>query len=209
MGSPFHSGILAKQSPEFLERSVMRSLLIVLLVGMFLLLGCQPGEEPTPSAPPEEPSGPAPGSEDRTTVEAAIGAATISINYGRPELRGRDMLAQLGDGAVWRLGMNEATTMESSRALKFGHATVQSGKYSLFAMKASADEWHLVVNSESDIWGTARKPENDVAHVVLQKSDLPESVERFTIEIDAAGDAGGSILIKWSTLQLKADFTIG
>jgi len=45
---------------------------------------------------------------ERGNAEATIKNRKISINYGRPALKGRDLLAKAPVGTVWRVGMNEA-----------------------------------------------------------------------------------------------------
>ena len=39
------------------------------------------------------------------------GPGAITLDYGRPSLKGRDMLAQLQEGTFWRMGRNEATVL--------------------------------------------------------------------------------------------------
>src|SRR5262245_44332945 len=50
---------------------------------------------------------------NRGTASAAFGDKSVSINYGRPQLQGRDVLAMATDGMVWRMGMNEATEIKT------------------------------------------------------------------------------------------------
>lgn len=177
---------------------------------VLLCVACQPSEAPLeeteqPAVEAEEPEAVV----DRGTAEATVGGARVSITYGRPELKGRDMLGMLADGQVWRLGMNEATVFETDQDLTFGDTPLQAGKYSIWAKKISAQEWHLVFNSEADIWGTQRKPENDVAVVPAEATELSESAERFMIEVVPQGDQGGEIVMKWGTLQIKVPFSTG
>ncbi|MGH7601359.1 MAG: hypothetical protein ACREOI_33790, partial [bacterium] len=66
-----------------------------LLAALFLFVTCAKKEEAktenaetTTTAEQKAPAG------DRGTASATFGSATVSINYGRPQLQGRDMLAQ-------------------------------------------------------------------------------------------------------------------
>ena len=120
---------------------------------------------------------------DRGTAEVTLGATQVSINYGRPELQGRDMLSQLQDGQIWRLGMNDATTFETNSDLTFGDTVIQAGRYSIWAKKVSPEDWTLIFNSEPDVWGLEHNPASDIAEIGLETSDLAETVERFTIEL--------------------------
>ena len=111
---------------------MQRFLLLGLLCCTLSFLGCQPAEAPAEEAVAE--GAPETG---RGTAEIAIDGTQISVNYGRPELKDRDMLARLEDGQVWRLGMNEAASFETSADLTFGDSVIQAGKYSIWAIPIS------------------------------------------------------------------------
>mgnify|MGYP003955858695 CR=1 FL=1 len=57
---------------------------------------------------------------NRGMIEIVLNGNNISLDYGRPEMKGRDMLAMAPDGFVWRMGMNQSTTFKSdSRIFMF------------------------------------------------------------------------------------------
>lgn len=184
----------------------MYRILLFSLVLLFSFPGCsapQTAEQPAASGGEEAaPSG------NRGTAEIALGETQISIDYGRPQLQGRDMLSQLQDGQIWRLGMNEATTFQTSGNVSFGDTVVQAGRYSIWAKKVTSDDWRLIFNSEPDVWGLNHNPESDVAEIPLEYSELAESVEQFTIELSSTDDSSGEVLMKWATLQLSAGFDV-
>src|SRR5437867_2675508 len=127
---------------------------------------------------------------DRGKTELKAGSGSITIDYGRPSLRGRDMLGQLKAGDVWRLGMNAATTLTTPVDLSFGSTKIAKGSYSLFLKRSAADQFELIFNSKTGIWGTDYDGSNDVAKVPLKKDTLPSSVETFTLELKNAPDGG-------------------
>ena len=187
---------------------------LFVLIASLALFGCGSGEEANqaeePAAEAEE-SAEAPAEEppsNRGKAEAQVGSASVSIDYGRPPLNGRDLVSQFPDGEVWRFGMDTSTTLDTSANLAFGETTIEAGQYSLWAKKVGPDNWHLVVNSETGIWGTAHNPDNDIHEIPFEKSDLAESVEQFTIEINSTGDSSGEVVCQWSTMQLKATFEV-
>jgi hypothetical protein len=145
---------------------------------------------------------------DRGTTSAAIGSATVSINYGRPQLKGRDMLAQAGDGMIWRMGMNEATEIKTDADLKFGDAVIPKGNYSLWMKKISAGQWHLVFNKKTGIWGHEHPAADDFAETPLTMTTNAESVERFTVELSAVNATTGSLKATWGTAVLTTEFTV-
>jgi hypothetical protein len=143
----------------------------------------------------------------RGKAEATIGGKGFSIDYGRPELKGRDMLGQAPAGTVWRLGANKATTIEAGGDLVFGEITVPKGAYSLFAKRVDDKSWQLIFNSQTGQWGTQHDASLDVAAVPLRWEQQQASTEQFTIEISAGGD-GGELEMMWGTHVLKAGFGV-
>lgn len=139
----------------------------------------------------------------RGTVEATVGDATVSIEYGRPSLQGRDMLAQATDGMVWRLGADQSTTLTTSADLDFSGVEVPAGSYSLFARK-SGDAWTLLVNSQTGQWGTEHDPARDIAQVPLTAHG-GEPREQFTVALH--GHQGeGMLHFEWGETVLMATF---
>lgn len=140
----------------------------------------------------------------RGTAEATVGDASVSIEYGRPSLRGRDMLAQASEGMVWRLGADQSTTLTTSGDLDFGGTGIAAGSYSLFARR-SGDGWVLLVNSQTGQWGTEHDPSRDIAEIPL--SEHPgEAREQFTVVLHGQG-SNGMLHFEWGERVLMATFT--
>ena len=143
--------------------------------------------------------------QDRGTSEVMVGGKKVSVEYGRPALKGRDMLGKASPGMVWRFGMNEGTTLTTEADLQFGSVAVPAGTYSLLAKKVSDDEWHLIVSKQTGLWGTRRDESNDLAAIPF-KVGSGESVEKFTIELKAS-DSKGKLVATWGTQVLAAGFS--
>ena len=145
---------------------------------------------------------------DRGAASASFGGAMVSIDYGRPQLKGRDMLAQATDGMVWRMGMNEATEIKTDADLKFGDTVIPKGSYSLWMKKIGPDQWHLVFNKKTGVWGHEHPAADDFAETPLTMSTNAESVERFTVELTAANETTGALKAIWGTALLSAELTV-
>ena len=149
---------------------------------------------------------PAGGPPARGKAEMKAGPASITIDYGRPSLKGRDMLSQLQEGTFWRMGMNQATVLTTPVDLTFGSTKIAKGAYSLW-LKKSGDAFQLVFNSQTGQWGTQHDPSKDVASVDMKKAALPSPVETFTIELTPAAN-GGTLDLSWGATKLAAPFQI-
>ena len=146
------------------------------------------------------------GNQGETQIQ--LKGKTISIRYGRPLLRGRDMLARATPGMVWRLGMDHATSLETESDLVFGSATVPKGQYSLFAEYLKSRQWQLLVNSRVGIWGTNHDSQTDISRIPLEESSNENSVEQLTITLKPMGEDSAQLSVAWGSRVLKTHFTI-
>jgi hypothetical protein len=133
---------------------------------------------------------------DRGEAKASVAGKVVVIDYGRPNLKGRDMLAQAEVGKPWRMGADAPTTLKTEVDLSFGSAAVPKGEYVLTATKLAEDKWQLTVKTDKA----------KVAEIPLTVSKLPASVELLTIEVKGEKDKG-EFSMSWGTTALKADFS--
>ena len=143
----------------------------------------------------------------RGTAEVTIKGTKISVNYGRPELKGRDLTAEAPAGTVWRLGKNEATELTTSGPLDVAGTTLPAGKYSLWAKKLSATEWQLAFHPKTGVWGAPALTEGYVAQMPLKLSGGGDSVELMTVSL---ADAGGKAQLKvaWGKTVLTGELGV-
>lgn len=145
---------------------------------------------------------------DRGTAQLDTADGSIVVDYGRPQLKGRDPLTWQKDGTYWRMGMNALTTLRTPADLVFGSVKVPKGTYGLSLLKVSPEHYELVFNSETSGMGMSHDKAKDVASVPLRKELVTDSVETFTIELKD-GASGGVFALTWGTTRLAADFRAG
>jgi hypothetical protein len=150
---------------------------------------------------------PASAQAERGKAELKVGSGALTVDYGRPSLKGRDMLSRLEEGAFWRMGMNQATVLTTPADLSFGATRVAKGAYSLW-LKRTGETFHLVFNSQTGQWGTQHDPAKDVFTVAMTKAPLASPVETFTIDLSPAAK-GGSLGLSWGAMKLSAAFEAG
>jgi hypothetical protein len=142
----------------------------------------------------------------RGKAELKAGDGSITIDYGQPTLKGRDMLAQLEvGGKAWRMGNNQSTTFKTPVDLTFGSTKVLKGPYSLFLKRTAPDQFVLVFNSQTGQWGLQHDESKDIYNVPLKKEAIKDPVDTFNIKLDSAAK-GGVLVLTWGTSQLKTDF---
>ncbi|MDH3734512.1 MAG: DUF2911 domain-containing protein [Gemmatimonadota bacterium] len=137
------------------------------------------------------------------TAEATIGGANLTIEYSQPAKRGREIWGGLVSyGSVWRTGANGATHLRTDRPILLGDLELPAGDYTLWTT-FTPEEAILIVNSQTRIWGTAYDAEQDFGRTALQRADLDEAVERFTISIEPVGDAA-TLNLEWDRTRFSA-----
>jgi hypothetical protein len=144
--------------------------------------------------------------QDRGTAQATVKGKTVKITYGRPKLAGRDMLRMAKPGTVWRLGMNEATEIESTGDLVVGGKDLKAGKYSLWARKTGENSWTLAFHPQTGMWGAPEMTSGFVAEAPLTMGKPAAPVDQLTINL-ADQSGAGAITIQWGNAQLTG--TIG
>src|SRR2546428_4483555 len=143
---------------------------------------------------------------NRGLASVAINGKKISIDYGQPEMKGRDLLGMAPEGTVWRMGMNEATELKTDVALKFKDLIVKPGKYTLWAKRTGTNSWNLIVNKKTGIWGTEYDSKSDLGSTPLTSIKLTSPIETFIIALSATGNKG-TLEMSWGTTKLSNSFT--
>ncbi len=137
-----------------------------------------------------------------------VGGKKVTVEYGRPSLKGRtveEMLSKLGSGEFWRLGADTSTTFTTSGDLMFGNTKVPAGTYSLWAQKESDTSWKLIFNSQHGQWGTQHDPSKDVVSVPLKSGRAADPPDEVTISL-TKDKSNGVIAIEWGDLRMSTEF---
>ena len=93
-------------------------------------------------------------SHPRGSATATVGGKKVSVDYGRPALKGRsldDLMKQLPADRIWRAGENQVTTLTAEGPIDLGGKTVAAGKYSVFVHAGEANAWDLILNKDPGV----------------------------------------------------------
>ena len=147
----------------------------------------------------------------RGETVATIAGATIAVDYGQPQMRGREIWGALVPwGELWRTGANRATHLTTDRALVLdpdGAAlAVPAGAYTLYSIP-EAEGGLLIVNRQTGQGGTTYEATRDLGRVPLTRSSLTEAVEVFTIGVEAEG-RGGRLALRWASDAFSVPFAV-
>jgi DUF2911 family protein len=141
---------------------------------------------------------------DSTAVQ--LNGATLKVCYSRPSARGRKVMG----GVVpfdqpWRLGANEATSIQVPFAAGIAGVRVEPGTYSLYVIPG-ATKWQIVINRSVERWGIpidAAVRTADVGAGTVSPESLPAPVETLTLKFaPPAGDAT-ELVIEWESTRVR------
>lgn len=137
-----------------------------------------------------------------------IKGANISIEYGSVFLKGRAIGKDVAPfGTEWRTGADEATTLKTDKALKFGTLSVPAGTYTIYTVPGEAS-WQLVISTKTGQWGIPYPAGLDLGRAPMTVGKTRAPVEQLTFVIDPTA-VGGTLRIEWGTVSASIPFTVG
>jgi hypothetical protein len=144
----------------------------------------------------------------RDSTTTTVAGAAISLDYGRPSKRGREVFGGIVPwGRVWRTGANRATHFSSSRPLAFGDVVVPAGRYTLWSLP-TPQGWTLIVNRQTGQWGTEYDARQDLARIPMAVRTAADPLEQLTLTVEQTGPTAGVVRIRWDAVDATATFVV-
>ena len=86
-------------------------------------------------------------------VEQAVGLGTVSLDYSRPSMRGREIFGDLVPyDKVWRTGANASTKIKFSDEVTIQGNKIPAGEYALYTIPGK-EEWTIIIHKNTKHWG--------------------------------------------------------
>jgi len=144
----------------------------------------------------------------KATVTQTIGLTDLTVTYSRPGVKGRKIWGDLVPyDKPWRTGANEATTFTNSTEIEFGGKKLAAGTYALLTIPAK-DKWTVVLNQESDLWGSNEyKKEKDVLRVDVKPTGA-EPQEWMALTFEDLTPQSGNLVLRWEKLRVAVPITV-
>ncbi len=135
---------------------------------------------------------------------------TITINYCRPFAKSRVIFGDESAeplqayGKYWRVGANEATTIETNKAILFNDKTLEPGIYSLYAYPGR-ESWTVCINSDYKRWGAQEADKDkDILRTMVHPNNEAPFLEQFLISFDPTDSLGSTHLnLHWDKTLVK------
>jgi len=168
--------------------------------------------------PVTTPRTPSPGA----SVTQTIGISTVTVNYSRPSVKGREVWGQLvpyglnlqtgGNGipAPWRAGANENTTIKFSDDATVEGKPVPAGVYGLFFVVNQDNTAELILSMDHQSWGNFfYEPTHDLLHAKIQLRETPFT-EMLTYDFINSTKNSSELVLNWEKRQfpVKIEFDV-
>lgn len=132
--------------------------------------------------------------------DKAVEPLVMRIIYGRPQLNGRKVFGGLQEyGEVWRLGANEATEIEFFKDVKINNRKIKKGRYTVYAIPYP-DKWTLIINKETDTWGSFRYDSSKDVIRVSVPVKKNETTEALSIIFEKTS-SGANMNMYWDNVK--------
>ncbi|MGF7080691.1 DUF2911 domain-containing protein [Mucilaginibacter sp. UYCu711] len=143
-------------------------------------------------------------------IDQEFGLGTISLTYGRPDVKGRKIFNGTEPyGVVWRTGANAATIIKFTDEVTIEGHKIKPGEYSLFTIPG-ATEWTVIINKVAKQWGAySYDQKQDLLRFKVKPYRLPITLETLTMQFTDVHIDEGILQILWErtgiALHLKAN----
>jgi hypothetical protein len=138
-----------------------------------------------------------------------VGGNAVKVCYGRPSLRGRQMLGgeAVPFGQIWRTGANEPTMIHTAGPITVAGLKVPPGSYSLYTVPGKT-EWEVVVNRSTSQWGeesgyTDEVRKQELGRAKVKAEAMASPVEQFTIRAEPARGDAKELVLEWEKTRVR------
>lgn len=140
----------------------------------------------------------------RQVISQQFSVTKISVDYGRPSVRGRKIFGELVPyGKIWRVGANEATNITFEQSVIFGGKPTKIGRYAIF-ITPEEKEWTVVLNYDADAWGAySYDPNENAIEVKIPVQEQKELQESLEISFEGISDTKINLVIRWEYSKIE------
>jgi hypothetical protein len=144
----------------------------------------------------------------RSTVSQVIDGTTITVNFSRPLVRGREIFGGLVPwNVVWTPGANFATTLEFDRAIRLNGVEVPAGKYSVWSIPRP-DRFTITLNPEWRIFH-AMKPDSTAEQIHIAVTPEPtDHMEMLTWSFPHVRGDAAILRLAWATTAVPLEVVV-
>jgi hypothetical protein len=136
----------------------------------------------------------------RGSVSQKIANTDITIAYGRPVARGRTLFGALVPyGRIWHPGADQATTLQTTRAIEVNGKPLPAGRYSLWTVPGEKG-WTFIFSKNADAFHTSYPGEGLDALRVDVTPEAGAHMESMAFYFPAVDGKDATLRFHWGTV---------
>ena len=156
----------------------------------------------------------------QASVTQKIGLTSVTINYSRPSVKGREIwgklvpygMNNLGFGtatsAPWRAGADENTTISFSTDVTFEGKPLKSGTYGFHVIVEENNRATIILSFDSDSWGSFFYDQSrDALRAEVATRVVPHT-ELLTYEFGAVSPNAAEASLLWENKEIPFNIVV-
>jgi tetratricopeptide (TPR) repeat protein len=149
-----------------------------------------------------------PDASPRATVSQVVGFTSVSVDYGRPAVKGRKIWGgQVPYDSVWRAGANVNTILAVSSPFTIAGKALPAGKYGLH-MIPTAGSWTVALSKEANAWGSFSYSASEDATRFTVTPKEASMTERLQYTMEDVTDSTVAVTLRWEKLSVALPIAI-
>lgn len=150
-----------------------------------------------------------PSSSPRQLLTQDFGLGKISINYSRPLIKGRTVLAENSVlaplGKLWRFGADAATQISFTDEMEIEGKKIPAGTYLVFA-KPHETKWEIIFNTDITAGVRGYNEVNNVLVVEVPVHQTSIFADSFTIQLHSFTYETCVLEVNWANISVAIRF---
>ena len=147
---------------------------------------------------------------ERGSVSQTIDGTVITVDYARPQMRGRDSVfgRVVRRGDTWTPGANWATTLEASRPIQLNGREVPAGKYSVWINTGEGD-WKVSLHRNPRLFHTQHPKLDEMFLTFPAIPTIGDSLlEVLTFDFPRVARDGATLRLRWAQVSLPVEIKV-
>ena len=142
--------------------------------------------------------------------EQRLGLSSVSMEYSRPGVKGRDIFGDLVPyGQIWRTGANAATTITFGEKVMLEGNEVEAGTYAIYTIPGE-QEWTVMLYTDLSLGGNVANydEENEYLRFQVESQELPMMFETMTFLINDIQDDQAILNLMWAKTLVSMEIKL-
>jgi hypothetical protein len=146
---------------------------------------------------------------ERALVAQEVDGTRITVEYGRPQARGRELYGVLEPwGRSWTPGADRATTIEVSKPVTILGMSVPKGRYSVWLQLEEQGPWAFFLDPRDAIGHAAfLKPTSGQYRAPVTPISVPHT-EVLTWSFPEVSTSGATLDMRWGTKAVRIPIAV-